>query len=1064
MAHIIPLFPEHLDTSPISKDAETYDPAVRVAVYDDAVSGKARLECFRGPGCTACTRSPTRADHRAWLAAVRSARKAGTPEADLPPQPLPRMNELRQLKLYPPTCKDPIDDVLYVVLSYNDHGTTSDWVARQVQTYGWRGFVVVDLALKCGSDKATDDQIAACAPYIAYGIRETGAKRVLVCGTAASKAVCGNTMHPWNYGSWTHVPAPDKEDGTPDPGRILVVSAPDPADSMRNRFIKRLFGSAVDRACRMGIPEELPTDVVGRVVLDNNDLKDFKQWLSGQPWVSYDVEWCGIPFMKDFEVVALAFSHPLSPIVWVFDESLKSQVIHKFLQQVLTSVPIVAQNVAAEFVATQCHFGVELERIEGDTMLAYKLLNVDSKAALEDIAYYIGYNSHKREMNEEYARHKQMVEEKYPVDLGDASYKSFIMRHVNPEIRARYNALDTFITGEMHVESLKRLGRKQNAFLLGTYQNYILPATKLFHRVHCNGMLVDQKLLPITRAKLQEKVESIENMLAENHGIPDPAKVSNIKEYIREHGLFDTLLEHIAYDAQGRKLDERTFELKKSKYFSRKTQEMSTGKLTLKALKELDGGDDGGIAAVLQYREMSKLLSSYGATLHTYIRDDGRVHPRYRLDGAASGRTCVHGTTKVLTQLGEIAIQDLPAIMATGQVVEVWTHQQRWMPVSQVFTKGVEPMVHVKTVCGASVVCTHAHLLWAGEANGWTSSQLLAVGDELPVVGYALPYTLVTSITPLKGEHVVWDMTVPGDHSYTAQGLVHHNSATSPNPQQVPKHGENSTLIKSLFCAPFGWTLIAFDYKTLEVFVAAIISGDEAMMAACTSADFHLETAKKMAPFAWKCTPEQVEAEYKAGDKRKRSAAKGITFSILYGAGAYALADTLKCTVEQADELIKAYFTAYPKFAAWVKAIHNFAREFGYVEVPWAMQPARIRPLWHVGYEGFEEKHRMRQALRQAQNTPVQGCAAQFAIVAAMDIEEQFRKQKMLAKVSALVHDSIIVEAHKSIVHDVIVMMYHAMTGIDTGSPLRLQVDAEVGETWGSMEKIDLKPYVGAES
>ena len=310
----------------------------------------------------------------------------------------------------------------------------------------------------------------------------------------------------------------------------------------------------------------------------------------------------------------------------------------------------------------------------------------------------------------------------------------------------------------------------------------------------------------------------------------------------------------------------------------------------------------------------------------------------------------------------------------------------------------------------------------------------------------------------------MWDITVPHGNSYTAQGLVHHNSATSPNPQQVPKHGENSTLIKSLFCAPFGWTLVAFDYKTLEVFVAAIISGDEVMMAACTSADFHLETAKKMAPYAWGCTAEDVEREYAAGDKKKRTAAKGITFSILYGAGAYALADTLRCTVEQAEDLIRAYFTAYPKFAAWVRMIHNFAIEHGYVHVPWMLEPARMRPLLHVGFTSREEKHRHRQALRQAQNTPVQGCAAQFAVIAAMNIEEGFRQQKMLAKVTALVHDSIIVECHQTMVHDVIVMMYHAMTGIDTGTPLRLQVDAEIGDTWGTMEKIDLYPYVGAKA
>jgi DNA polymerase I-like protein with 3'-5' exonuclease and polymerase domains len=90
--------------------------------------------------------------------------------------------------------------------------------------------------------------------------------------------------------------------------------------------------------------------------------------------------------------------------------------------------------------------------------------------------------------------------------------------------------------------------------------------------------------------------------------------------------------------------------------------------------------------------------------------------------------------------------------------------------------------------------------------------------------------------------------------------------------------------------------------------------------------------------------------------------------------------------------------------------------------------------------------------------------AAQYAIVASMDLEEQFRKERMDAMVIAMVHDSIIVETHRSLVDEVIPRMYHAMTSLPTGCDLRLQVDAEVGETWGTLEHVDLKPYVGAES
>jgi DNA polymerase theta len=227
-----------------------------------------------------------------------------------------------------------------------------------------------------------------------------------------------------------------------------------------------------------------------------------------------------------------------------------------------------------------------------------------------------------------------------------------------------------------------------------------------------------------------------------------------------------------------------------------------------------------------------------------------------------------------------------------------------------------------------------------------------------------------------------------------------------------------------------------------------------------------------MAPYAWNCTPEDVEHEVLVKkDKTKRTAAKGITFSVLYGAGPHSLADTLNCSFEQADMLMKSYAQAYPTFAAWVRATHAFAQENGYVHIPWNGQPARLRPLIGAGFAKFGgDGARFSQAMRQSQNSPPQGMAAQYAIMASIDLETQFRSEfgtldrKNRPKVIAMVHDSIIVETPQKYMDEVVPRMYHAMTSLPTGCDLRLQVDAEVGETWGTLESIDLKQHVGAES
>lgn len=924
MPRIIDLFPVHNDTSPVSGDAMSFDPNKRLRIMEP--TGKKqelKFQCFRGPGCTACSRSPVL---RAATEAVRGMEdRAGTIKDNVAKV---LSSQDRQAPLTTYRAVEPLPEgidangnaeVLLIVMTGPNHVDSETWAATTLRQMGWKGYIVFEVVVRCGTGDPNDKHIQTCTPYLVHTLKQTKAKRVMVCGTPASKAMTGNTMHPWNYGSWTHVPAPDLEDGTPDPERILVVSTPDPAEAWRNKFIARFFRRAALMAMKMEVPEGLP-DIKGRVVETLNDFRAFQAWVVDVPWLSYDVEWTGTPHNADFNFVCCAFSHPDYDTTWIFHDVLGVEDVHNYLRELLQTKPIVAQNVAAEFVATQLHFGVEIGHVEGDTMLAFKLLNVDSKAALEDLAYYIGYNSHKAEMNAEMEQHKVAATARVSTKVGGASFKGYIMDLIDPEILLRYNALDTHITGELHVESVRRMKKAGNEFLHDTYREFTLPATRLLHRIHCNGMRVDKKVLELSREALASSVKDIEQQLR-SHSLDTPSAVAAVRSHLIENGMFDRLVADHGHN-----------ETKMQRFMSGANNTLSTDKYTLKAMK--DYGDVPKL--VLEWREMMKLYASYGDTLGTYIRNDGRVHPSYRLDGARTGRLSVN----------------------------------------------------------------------------------------------------------------------------------------SPNTTQIPKHGKHSAFIKNCFCAEHGQALVAFDYKTLEVFVAAIISGDLIMQEACRSADFHLETAKKMAPYAWNCTPEDVEHEVLVKkDKTKRTAAKGITFSVLYGAGPHSLADTLNCSFEQADMLMKSYAQAYPTFAAWVRATHAFAQENGYVHIPWNGQPARLRPLIGAGFAKFGgDGARFSQAMRQSQNSPPQGMAAQYAIMASIDLETQFRSEfgtldrKNRPKVIAMVHDSIIVETPQKYMDEVVPRMYHAMTSLPTGCDLRLQVDAEVGETWGTLESIDLKQHVGAES
>jgi len=927
----IPLFPPENDTSPVSHDApefSLFEETLEYKAPGKKASAEPRVSATRGPRCTACSRSPW----RTTFATIASCTSKG--------EPVPFGLEHDTPKVQPPIIVPPVegavDEPLYVVLSSVTVTNSHHWLIKYIRAQGWQGSIILDRAVRCGTAAAvTDTHIKACTPYTKWMIAVTGARRILVQGPPACKSTIGNTMHAWNYGSWAHVPAPSSMGG-----RLLVVQLPDPAEAMRNDFIKKHVARAIARVTKQAIPTGVPTDVFLERVTSPAALEAFVAWTKRVPWAAYDVEWAGVPLEDDFRLVCMSFSHPDHLRVWSIDDSVFDLVpsdgwpdVRATLREVLRNLPVVAQNVAAEYIASQLEFDVELGHVAGDTMLAFKLLSPDAMAGLEALAYYIGYNSHKSEMKdaEVEALERYLTAhglEKFHTTRGGESFKSHSMGWADREVVLRYNGLDTYITGELHVEAERRMKLKGVEFLHKTLHTHELKAAELCHRVHVNGFAVDRAALALSQRKIGDEVAMMADRLHTSIGA-DPGSVAGLRDYLEREQMYRRLEEHMSMGFDGKQLDPKTVSMKLQKY---KTGSglYSTNATTIKTLKKLT--EDEALGYLTEWREVSKLYQAYGKTLHSFIRSKtGRVHPQYRMGATRTGRLSTSG-----------------------------------------------PSIH-----------------------------------------------------------------------------------------QIPKHGVWATFIKSCFVAPHSSTLVAFDYKTLEVFEAAIQSGDEAMRAACLSSDFHTETAKKMAALApqlWGMTPEEVEAEIKAGDKSKRTAAKSITFSVMYGAGAFAIADTLRCTVEEAQDLLQAYFRAYPQFKEWVDRQHMTARTHGRVVTQWQGTPFRVVPLLDAGYTAYDDKSRMNRALRQAQNAPIQGAAAQYGIKAAMDLEDRFRKERVPAKIVAMVHDSIVVEANRRVVADVVPMIYNAMVGVPTGSDMRLHVDAEIGDTWGNMEDLDLFPYVGAKS
>ena len=95
--------------------------------------------------------------------------------------------------------------------------------------------------------------------------------------------------------------------------------------------------------------------------------------------------------------------------------------------------------------------------------------------------------------------------------------------------------------------------------------------------------------------------------------------------------------------------------------------------------------------------------------------------------------------------------------------------------------------------------------------------------------------------------------------------------------QQLPR--DNPTVKGCIKAAP-GHKIVAMDLTTAEVYVAAILAKDKALMDVFRSGgNFHSTIAHKV--FNLPCEVEQVAELY----PDRRQAAKAVTFGIMYGAG-----------------------------------------------------------------------------------------------------------------------------------------------------------------------------------
>jgi len=243
-------------------------------------------------------------------------------------------------------------------------------------------------------------------------------------------------------------------------------------------------------------------------------------------------------------------------------------------------------------------------------------------------------------------------------------------------------------------------------------------------------------------------------------------------------------------------------------------------------------------------------------------------------------------------------------------------------------------------------------------------------------------------------------------HSTTSGRL---SSSGKLNMQQLPR---DNPIVKGCIMARPGWKIVSMDLTTAEMYVAAVLSGDKALMDIFRQGgDFHSSIAKKV--FNLPCSVEEVRDLF----KDKRQAAKSITFGILYQAGAANISEQITkgtgvfFSKSEAQQVIDEYFEAFPKLKKWIDANKEYISENGFTYSFFG----RKRRLANVG---SEDRATVSHTIRSGLNFLVQSPSSDINLLGAIDAHKIIKSRKMRAQIFALVHDSILAEVPDEEVED----------------------------------------------
>lgn len=205
----------------------------------------------------------------------------------------------------------------------------------------------------------------------------------------------------------------------------------------------------------------------------------------------------------------------------------------------------------------------------------------------------------------------------------------------------------------------------------------------------------------------------------------------------------------------------------------------------------------------------------------------------------------------------------------------------------------------------------------------------------------------------------------------------------------VPWHSDPRRLFVSRW-KNTGGLMLSADYSQLELRVAAAMGKDEKLIQAYRDGkDVHRVTASNV----YKVPENEVT-------QAMRRYSKTMSFRLIYGGGANAIADETGLTKKEAQVMIDAFLATYTGIKKSIDGFHHEVETTGRVITP-------MRRVFYLPDIFSDDDSKHAGALRDSQNYPIQSSSSDITMTAINFVMRTLRQTGMNSLIWAMIHDAI---------------------------------------------------------